>query len=47
VQRVTLGTGAVTPYLGGLKAPLPVAGAPDGGVLVGDWRTGRIYRISG
>jgi glucose/arabinose dehydrogenase len=45
VQRVGL-AGLVTPYLSGLKNPLPIAVSPDGAVLVGDWGTGTIYRIS-
>jgi len=34
------------PFLTGLQNPLPVAVAPDGAVLVGDWTSGRIYRIA-
>jgi glucose/arabinose dehydrogenase len=45
VLRVTL-SGVVTPFLTGLKNPLPLAVAPDGSVLVGDWGTGIIYRVS-
>jgi len=39
-------TGAVTPFLTGLKNPLPVATTRGGALLVGDWATGKIYRIS-
>jgi glucose/arabinose dehydrogenase len=45
VQRVTF-DGGVSAYLTGLKNPLPIAVAPDGAVLVGDWATGAIYRIA-
>jgi glucose/arabinose dehydrogenase len=38
--------GAPVPFLTGLQNPLPVAVAPDGAVLVGDWTSGRIYRIA-
>ena len=52
VQRVALTTtggrltGTVTPFLTGLKNPLPVAVDADGAVLVGDWKTGVLYRIA-
>ncbi len=46
VQRVDLRTGEVTPFLAGLENPVPVTLAPDGAVLVGDWGTGRIYRVT-
>jgi glucose/arabinose dehydrogenase len=39
-------TGTVTPFLTGLKNPLPVAVDADGAVLVGDWKTGVLYRIA-
>jgi glucose/arabinose dehydrogenase len=39
-------TGAVAPFLTGMGNPLAVALAPDGALLVGDWATGRIYRIA-
>ena len=51
VQRVVLAkkgsgyTGNVEPYLTGLKNPLPLLTTSDGDLLVGDWQTGRIYRI--
>ncbi len=38
--------GAAVPFLTGLENPLPVAVAPGGDVLVGDWTTGVIYRIA-
>src|SRR5204862_443771 len=46
VIRVDLKTHAVTTFVTGIGNPLPVATAPDGSVLVGDWTTGRIYRIA-
>jgi glucose/arabinose dehydrogenase len=51
VQQVTLSKsgstyrGTVEPFLAGLEHPLPLL-ATNGGVLVGDWGTGKIYRIS-
>ena len=39
-------SGSVHPFLAGLENPLPVATAADGSVVVGDWGTGRIYRIT-
>jgi glucose/arabinose dehydrogenase len=38
--------GSVRPFLRGLKNPLPVLATRDGAVLVGDWTTGVIYRIT-
>ena len=38
--------GAAVPFLTGLVHPLPVAVAPGGVVLVGDWTTGVVYRIA-
>ncbi len=52
VQRVPLAmtdstyTGTVTPFLTGLQNPLALAFAPDRSLLVGDWATGKIYRIA-
>ena len=52
VRRVTLKRtssgyrGSVSTFLSGLQNPLPVATAPDGSVLVGDWGRGIIYRIA-
>lgn len=51
VQRVALAKtgsgyqGAVTPFLTGIRNPLAVAFAPNRSLLVGDWATGRIYRV--
>jgi glucose/arabinose dehydrogenase len=38
--------GIVTPFLTGIENPLAIAFAPDHSLLVGDWATGAIYRIS-
>ena len=38
--------GGAEPFLAGLTNPVPIALAPDGAVLVGDWGTGTIYRIA-
>jgi glucose/arabinose dehydrogenase len=52
VQRVVLSrvgstyTGSVSPFLTGVHNPVPVLLGPDGALLVGDWATGTIYRIS-
>ena len=51
VQRVVLTRrgssyrGTTAPFLSGFKSPLPVLATRDGAVLVGDWATGRLYRI--
>jgi glucose/arabinose dehydrogenase len=37
---------AVVPFLTGLTNPVPVTLAPDGALLVGDWGTGIVYRIT-
>lgn len=42
-QRARSGS---VPFLTGLKNPLPLAVAPDRALLVGDWTTGKIYRIT-
>jgi glucose/arabinose dehydrogenase len=47
VLRVDLSTGATEPFLTGVRNPLALATTGDGAVLVGDWGTGRIYRIMG
>jgi glucose/arabinose dehydrogenase len=53
VQRVALNTGgtsdtgSVSPFLTGLKNPVPVVLGSDRTLLVGDWTTGTVYRISG
>jgi glucose/arabinose dehydrogenase len=52
VQRVALKAdgsgydGSVTTLLTGIKNPLAIAIAPDRSLLVGDWATGRIYRVA-
>ena len=38
--------GSVRPFLTGLANPLPLIATADGAILAGDWKTGRIYRIS-
>jgi hypothetical protein len=38
-------TGSVNPFLTGLTSPVPLLVAPDGGLLIGDWGTGMVYRI--
>jgi glucose/arabinose dehydrogenase len=39
-------TGAVQPFVTGLKNPVPVLLTPGGALLVGDWTTGTLYRIT-
>lgn len=52
VQRVALRrvgnsyAGEVSPFLSGLRNPLALIAAPGGSLLVGDWGTGKIYRIT-
>jgi len=49
VLRVSLARGraaAATPFLTGLASPLPVLVTGDGALLVGDWRSGVIYRVA-
>jgi hypothetical protein len=52
VQRVALKkagagySGQVLPFLTGIQSPLPLLATPDGALLVGDWKTGKIYRVS-
>lgn len=52
VQRVALTrsgasyTGTVSPFITGIEHPLAVVLAPDGSLLLGDWATGRIYRVA-
>jgi glucose/arabinose dehydrogenase len=52
VQQVALSRvgqgfrGTVTPFLTGLERPLALVLAPDHTLLVGDWGTGRIYRVA-
>jgi glucose/arabinose dehydrogenase len=38
--------GTTAPFLTGLEHPVPVLLAPDGALLVGDWGTGTVYRIT-
>ena len=38
--------GSVEPFLTGLTSPVPVATAPDGALLVGDWGSGTVYRVA-
>ena len=40
-------TGDPTPFLTGLEHPVALTLAADGALLVGDWGTGRVYRIEG
>lgn len=53
VQRVSLTpsadgySAAVSPFLSGFQAPVPVITAGDGSLPVGDWATGTVYRITG
>ena len=35
-----------TPFLTGIRNPLALATTPDGALLVGDWGTGKIYRVA-
>ena len=39
-------TGTATPFLGGLANPVAVIADGAGGVLVGDWATGTVFRIA-
>ncbi len=45
VQRVTIG-GEATPFVSGLKQPIDVLRDPQGGLLVLDFASGAIYRIT-
>ena len=53
VQRIALERtatgyrGSAQPFLTGMVNPLPVTTAADGALLVGDWSTGTVYRITG
>jgi len=38
--------GSVSPFLTGLKNPVPLVLDPAGALLVGDWSRGVVYRIS-
>jgi glucose/arabinose dehydrogenase len=47
LHRTTSGyEGSVTPLLRGIENPLAVTLAPDGSLLVGDWSSGTIYRLT-
>jgi hypothetical protein len=46
IVRVPRGGGAAETFLAGLSRPLPLAVAPDGALLAGDWGTGLIYRVA-
>jgi glucose/arabinose dehydrogenase len=46
VMSVDLSDGATETWLSGLEHPLPLATQPDGSVLVGDWGTGIVYRVT-
>lgn len=39
-------TGSALPFLTGIANPLPVITTGGGAVLIGDWSTGKIYRIT-
>ena len=39
-------TGSAVPFLTGFANPLPVITTAGGAVLIGDWSTGKIYRIT-
>ena len=39
-------TGAAIPFITGIKNPLPVLATPGGALLIGDWSTGTIYKIT-
>lgn len=39
-------TGTTTAFLAGFRNPVPVALAPDGALFVGDWTSGKLYRIT-
>ena len=45
VLRAPVVGGAATTFVTGIRNPLAVTVAPDRSLLVGDWATGRIYRI--
>jgi len=46
VMSVPLGGGGAAPMLTGLSHPLPLAVTPNGALLVGDWGTGVVYRVT-
>jgi hypothetical protein len=45
-RRGSTYTGTVEPFRTGFKSPEPVATGRDGALFVGDWTTGKIYRIT-
>ena len=47
VMSVNLSDGATATWVSGLDHPLPLTSQPDGSVLVGDWGTGIVYRVTG
>jgi glucose/arabinose dehydrogenase len=46
VGLATAGPASVEPFVTGLQNPVPVAAAPDGSLIVGDWGSGMVYRIA-
>ncbi len=47
LQRTSSGYhGTITPFITGIANPLAITLAPEHSLLVGDWATGTIYRIS-
>jgi len=46
VVRVDVETGEVTPFVAGLRAPQHLLGAPEGSLLVSDFATGTVYRVT-
>ncbi len=52
VQRVALTnegstwSGTTTPFLTGIKNPVPLLLSPSGSLLVGDWATGTVYAVA-
>ncbi len=47
VVSVDTRTGAVTPFLSGLRAPQSLLTLPDGSLLVSDFSSGVLYRVTG
>ena len=45
-RAVLVAIALVTPFLAGLESPVPVIATPDGAVLVGDWGTGKVFRVT-
>jgi glucose/arabinose dehydrogenase len=44
-KSATTAKGSATPFLSGVRNPLALATTRDGALFVGDWDTGRVYRI--